>query len=181
MEDNVVDISADFIHEVNGLSKQGSVPRGKKLVKKKVERYTKAIYNGKAMVIRTIKQDDVRFLSRIITYSICASSKIDELLVGFIYETYKICVEKEQVNLSEILRMQLLENLEKIKRTKNGVFTFQSLINHILFHVLKRFPYLSVIDIMSSEICTMEKIIDVCRRHLVDKILDSENLIMKTF
>ena len=133
------------------------------------------------MVISTIKQDDVRFLSRIIAYSICASSKIDELLTKFIYTTYKICVEKEQVNLSEIIRMQLLENLEKIKRTKNGVFRFQSLINQIFFHVLKIFPYLSVIDIMSSDICTMEKIVQVCRRHIADKILDSGNLVMKTF
>jgi hypothetical protein len=34
---------------------------------------------------------------------------------------------------------------------------------------------------MSSDKCTMEKIIDVCRRHPEDKILDSGNLIMKTF
>ena len=91
---------------------------------KKVESYTKAIYNGKAMVIDTIKQEDVRFLSRIIAYSICPNSKIDELSVEFIYTAYKICVDKEQINLSEILRMQLLENLEKVKRTKNGVFRF---------------------------------------------------------
>ena len=77
--------------------------------------------------------------------------------------------------------MQLLENLEKIKRTKNGVFRFQSLINHIFFHVLNRFPYLSVIDIMSSDRCTMEKIIEVCRKKPIDKILDSGNLIMQTF
>ena len=34
---------------------------------------------------------------------------------------------------------------------------------------------------MSSERCTMEKITKVCRRHLVDKILDSGNLIMRIF
>ena len=77
--------------------------------------------------------------------------------------------------------MQLLENLENIKRTKNGVFRFQSLINHIFFHVLKRFPYLSVTYIMSSDKCTMEKIIEVCRRNPIDKVLDNGNLIMKMF
>ena len=71
--------------------------------------------------------------------------------------------------------------MEKIKRTKNGVFRFQLLINYIFFHVLKRFPYLLVIEIMSSERCTMEKITDVCRRHLTDKILDSRDSVMKTF
>ena len=76
------------------------------------------------MAINAIKQDDVRLLSRIIAYSICASSKIDDLLARFLYIAYKICVDKEQVSLSEIIRMQLLESLEKIKRTKNGVFIF---------------------------------------------------------
>ena len=76
------------------------------------------------MVVNTIRQHDVRFLSILIVYSICASSMSDELSTGFIYATYKIFVEKEQLNLSEILRVQLLENLEKIKRTKNGVFKF---------------------------------------------------------
>ena len=83
--------------------------------------------------------------------------------------------------MSEILRMKLLENLEKIKRKKNGVFRFQSLINHILFHVLKRFPYLSVKNIVSIDRCTMEKIMKVCRRHPTKKILENGNLIMKTF
>ena len=172
---------SDLIHEVTGLSKQDTISIGEKMVKKKVENYTKVVYNGKAMVISTIKKNDVIFLSRIISYSICASSKIDELLAGLIYAAYKICIEKEQVNLTEILRMQLLENLEKIKRTKNSVFRFQSLINHIFFHVLKRFPYLLVTNIMSSDICTMEKITKVCRKHPIDKILDSGNLIMRTF
>lgn len=141
MQDSVVDISIDLTHEVTNLCKQGSVPIGEKMVKKKVESYTKAMHNGMDMVINIIKKYDVRFLSRIIAYSICASSKIDELSAKFIYVAYKICVEKEKVNLSKILRMKLIENLEKIKRTKNGVFRFYSLINYIFFHVLKRIPY----------------------------------------
>ena len=67
MQDSVLDISTNLIHEVASLSKHGSVPIGEKMVKKKVESYTKVVYNGKAMVINTIKQDGVRFLSRIIT------------------------------------------------------------------------------------------------------------------
>ena len=92
MQNNIVDIFFDLIHEVTGLSKEGCVPISDKMVKKKVESYTKEVYNGKAMVISTIKQDNVRFLSRIIAYSICASSNIDELSTRFIYVDYKICV-----------------------------------------------------------------------------------------
>ena len=78
MEDNVVDILDNLIHNITSLRKQGSAPIGEKLVKKKVESYTKVVYNGMTMVINTIKQDDVEFLTRIIAYYICASSKIDE-------------------------------------------------------------------------------------------------------
>ena len=55
IQDNVDDICVKLIHEVIGLSKQGSVPIGKKIVKKKVEINTKEMYNGKAMVMNTIK------------------------------------------------------------------------------------------------------------------------------
>lgn len=95
MGDNVVEISTNLIHEVTGICKQGSISVGEKLVKKKVEQNTKAVYNGKAMVISTIKQHDVRFMSRVIASSIYASSKTDELSTGFIYMAYKICIEKE--------------------------------------------------------------------------------------
>ena len=74
MQDNIVDISTNLIHEVTTLIKQGSVPIGEKMVKKKVESYTKAVYNGKAIIISSIKKDDLIFLSRIISYLICASS-----------------------------------------------------------------------------------------------------------
>ena len=77
MEDSVLYILADLIHEVTSLSKQGRVPIGEKMVKKKVESYTKVVYNGKDMMIITIKKDDVIFLSRIIAYSICEISKIN--------------------------------------------------------------------------------------------------------
>lgn len=181
MGENIIYILADLIHEVTGLRKKGSIPIRKKMVKKKVEQNTKAVYNGKAMIMSTIKHHDVIFVSRIITSCICGCSKTDELLADFIHAAYKICVEKEQVNLSEIMRIQLVENLEKIKKTKNSVFRFQSLINHVFFHVLKRFPFLSVAKIMSTDKCTMEKVTDVWRRHHEDKILESRNLIMKTF
>lgn len=34
--------------------------------------------------------------------------------VGFIQETYKIFIEGEKINLYEILRVQMIENLERI-------------------------------------------------------------------
>ena len=55
MQDNVVDIHANLIHEVTSFSKQGNVPIGEKMVKRKVENYTKEVYNGKTMVISSIK------------------------------------------------------------------------------------------------------------------------------
>ena len=44
MEDSVVDISANLIHEVISLFKHSSVPIHEKMVKKKIKSYTKAMY-----------------------------------------------------------------------------------------------------------------------------------------
>lgn len=76
MGENVVEMSVDLIHEVTSLSKEDINPIGEKLVNKKVEQYTKVIYNAqKFTIMSTIKQDDVRFVRKIIAAGICASSR----------------------------------------------------------------------------------------------------------
>lgn len=177
-----MDIFVDLIHEVTSPSKEGSNPIGEKIVNKKVEQFTKVVCNTqKITIMSTIKQDDVRFVSRIIAVGICASSRIDELSARFIHASYNIVVEKEQVNLCDILQTQLIENLERLRRTKNNVFIFESLLCHIFFHVLRKFPFLSDYDMMNTDKCTMEKIIDVWKKHFEDIIIDRVNHIMTTF
>ncbi len=105
-----------------------AIPFNEKNVNKFVLENTKSIYNGRGIIITKIKQDDVRFVSRIIATKICSISREHDMEVGLIHATYKLCIEREKVNLSKILRSQLVENLERSKKVKNSQFSFSSLI-----------------------------------------------------
>lgn len=117
--DNVIDISEDLIHEVTRLCNQGSIPLNEKNVKKFVIENTKSTYNGREIVISQIKKDDVRFVKKIIATKLCSSSRDDGLVARFVHVTYKVCVEKVQVNSCEILRIQLIDRLERIRKKRN--------------------------------------------------------------
>ena len=51
-----------------------------------------------------------------------------------------MCIDEVEVNLCEIIRQQLVENLERTKKNKYETFRFGSLITYPFFHVMKRFP-----------------------------------------
>ena len=75
-------------------------------------------YNGRGIVISKIKKDDVRYLCKFLTTKFCGSSREDDMAAGMVHVAYLMCIEKKQVDLCEILRIQLFENLEKIKKAK---------------------------------------------------------------
>ena len=141
MEDRVIDITADLIHEVTGLSKEGEMPLNEKKIKNVVLENTGSSYNGRGIVITKIRQDDVRYLCKILTTKFCANSREDDMAVGLVHAAYLMCVEKKKIDLCEILRIQLFENLDRIKKVKNTQFRFSSLITYIFFHIYRRFPF----------------------------------------
>ena len=100
---------------------------------------------------------------------------------SFIHATYMMCVEKAKVNLCEILRAQLVENLERIKKIRNNQFKFQSLINYMFFHLIKRFPFMTIVEINNNDKYSMEKIPKLCKIHHIDKIKSSIDFIVKKF
>ena len=51
----------------------------------------------------------------------------------------------------------------------------------MFFHFIKIFPFRSVIEILSNDKCTMEKITEMHNKYPIDKINDSANFIIKTF
>lgn len=180
LDDRVIDITANLIHEVKGLSKSRVIPFNEKNVKKIMLDNTKSSYNGRGIVIRKIIQDDVRYVSKILTSKFCANYREDDMAAGMVHTTYLMCVEKVQVDKCEILRIHLFENLEKIKKTKNSQFRFSSLITYMLFQLLRRFPYIIGED-WNDNTNTMDIINKVYLRHPVDKVNESTTLVMKTF
>lgn len=157
LEDRVIDITADLIHDVIGLSKSSVIPLNEKNMRKIVISNIGSSYNGRGIVISKIKQDDVRYLCKILTTKFCTNSREDDMVASMVHITYLMCVDKVPIDMYEILRIQLFENLERIKKAKYTQFQFSSLITYMFFHLLRRFPYTFVNDWNDGK-NTMERI-----------------------
>lgn len=178
--DQIIEISSDLIHEVTGLSNKGKIPINEKNVKKTVLENTKTKWNGRSMMLSLIKQDDVRFISKILAYQMNSSSREDEVSAGFINAVYKMCVDKVEVNLCEILKQQLFDNLERIKKNKYASFRFGSLITYLFFQILKRFSNMPQSK-WKSDKCKMELMSRYYRKTSEDHMVSNINSLIRTF
>lgn len=69
------------------------------------------------MMLSLIKQDDMKLITKILSYNMSSYSREDEISIGFVNASYKMCGCK-------ITNY----NLEKIKKIKYAIFIFRSLI-----------------------------------------------------
>ena len=99
--------------------------------------------DGKNMKVNMIKEVDVRLVCKIIRYKMNYSSRLNYVPTRFIHATYMMIVEREKFNMRQILRHQLLDNIDRIKKTKNASFRFKSLLKHFFFQVVRNFPSIS--------------------------------------
>ena len=58
-----------------------------------------------------------------------------------------IMVNREEVNLCEIVCTQLLDNITMMKTLRRTIFRFGSLLKHIFFYVARRFLGISHWDV----------------------------------
>lgn len=82
-------------------------------------------------------------------------SRVKFLVSRFLHTTYVMVIERRKVNLYDIFRVELFDNIAKIKKTKSALFRFESLLTHLLFYVTRKF--LGVINCDISE-CAMKMI-----------------------
>ena len=64
-----------------------------------------------------------------------------------------VVVHGEEVNLREIVRTQLLDNIAKMKASRRTIFKFGSLLTQIFFYMARIFPRVSDWD---GNECTMQ-------------------------
>ena len=79
------------------------------------------------MKVDMIKQPDVRLISREICYKMNYNSRLNFVHVGFIHVAYVMNVEKEKVNMCEIFKHQLIDNIDRIMKGKYTPFIFESI------------------------------------------------------
>ena len=91
------------------------------------------------MKVNTIQDDGVRLICKILGYKYNHGSRIDSIPTGFLHATY-LAVRGEGVNMCDIIRTQLLDNISRIKKSRSEIFRFESLLTHIFFYATKKFP-----------------------------------------
>lgn len=92
------------------------------------------------MMLSIIEYDYVRCIAKIIAYKMSSSSREDYILVGFINVAYKMCDDRIEHNVCEIMKQQNFDNLERIKKNKYATLRVGYLIIYIFFYVMKIFP-----------------------------------------
>ena len=88
-----------------------------------------------------------------------------------------MAVEKLKVNMCKIFRVQLLDNIAKLKKSKNVVFRFESLLTYLFFQETKKFLKMTSWD---SNEYTM-KIFTQCYGPDLKMLETDTNKMMKNF
>ena len=124
------------------------------------------------MRIDLIKDIGVRVMRKIIGYKLNHSFRLNFVIEKFLHVAYLMVIKKKRVNLYEIVRLQLIDNIEKIKRSRSIVFRFESLSTHLFFYATTQFLGMTTSSWNSSE-CMM-KVITQCYRSKAEVIRDDE-------
>ena len=101
-------------------------------------------------------------IRKILGYKFNSSARVDSVPESFIHTAY-VTVHGEEVNLSEIVHTQLLDNITKMKTTKRIIFRFGSLLMHIFFYTAKKFLGISHWD---TNECAMQLVTRAYRAKL---------------
>lgn len=105
------------------------------------------------MRVDPIWDKGVKLLIKILGYKLNHGSRINYVQSRFIHTTYVMVVKRRKVNLCDIVKVQLSDNIAKIKKTKSAVFICESLLTHLFFYTTKKFPGVVIWD---SNECAMK-------------------------
>ena len=81
----------------------------------------------------------MRVINKILGYKFNHSSRVDLVPASFIHTTY-VAVHGGEVNLCEIVHTKILDKIAKMKASRRTIFRFGSLLTHIFFYSVRRFP-----------------------------------------
>lgn len=120
-------------------------------------------FDGRNMKVDTIQDKGVKLLSKILRYKFIHGSRVNSMPTGFLHIAYVMVVMGRKVNLCEIIILQLLDNIAKLKKTMNVVFIFESLSTHLFFYTSRKF--LGMKNWEGNE-CTMTMVTQCYRKKL---------------
>ena len=112
---------------------------------KLVEENLNMYFNERNMKVNSIQDDGVRLICNILGYKYNHGSRIDSIPIGFLHATYLV-VRVEEANMCDIVK------ISRIKKSRSAIFRIESLLIHIFFYAIKKFPS---ITIWNENECTM--------------------------
>ena len=121
---------------------KSSNPFNTRHARKIIEANLNTHFNGRNMKVNNIQDEGVRVISKILGYKYNHLSRLDSIIASFIHIAY-MEINGEEVNLCKIVHTQLLDNILKMKASIRTIFKFGSLLPHIFFYAVKRFPSIS--------------------------------------
>lgn len=178
--DTLVLIGNDIIHRLTSLCNEGCNLVSEKNVKRFIEKNLKSKSDGRNMKIDLINKFDVSMASKVIRYKMNYNSKVNLVPIGFIHVSYPITTKRQKVNMCEILKQKLSDNIEKLKKTKSTLFRLEGLLTHLFFKVIRKFP--SMLDkIWDNNQCTMNLVTHYYHKHPKENITIDIARLIKSF
>ena len=135
--DALIFIGNDLSHKFTRFNNEGCNPINEKSVRKIVEKNLKTKFDRRNMIVDPIQDKGVKLLTKILGYKLSQLSRVNCVLARFLHTTYVMVLERSKINLCDIFRVQLLDNVAKIKKKKSVVFRFESLLTHLLIFYLQ--------------------------------------------
>lgn len=113
--DNPHKITKKGIHVVTGLAQIDVVPSLRKVSNDTVIISTGSKFDSRAMTIKYILENDVKFSSMVVGYKVYQPSRYNSIFGTAIYSTYEMLKHDKRYDLCTTLLNELLSNLNKIK------------------------------------------------------------------
>lgn len=129
-----VEITEKMIHKVIGYPTLDKKTK-KSLSHEEIEANTRAEWNGGGLSITNIPNPLIEFSMIFISHKFYQYSRFNSVPCMVVNKAWKIAMKDHEYDLSELQRLQLVENLTAIRKVKNSMCKFRSLIMCIIFYI----------------------------------------------
>lgn len=127
--DSVFKITKEAIRAITGLPSTDTRPdKKKKIPNKEVMSLTDATFDNRLLRVNDIKDNNVKFASIVIGYKVAHTNRLNSVSSLCIHSAHEMILNNAKIDICELLKDELLENLDKIKGDTRGTFKFGNLI-----------------------------------------------------
>lgn len=139
LQNGPIEIMKKMIHKVTGYPTQDKNKTMRYLSREEIEVNIGFEWNGQCLSITNIFNPLIEFAVRVIAHQFYHSSRLNSVSCMAINKSLKIVMKDHEYDLSKLQRLQLAEKLVSIRKEKNIMCEFGSLVMCIFFYTHKYF------------------------------------------